>query len=111
MKKNNKTCICCGKIYTYCNSCPQYITEPTWKAIFHDENCKKIFMAVSDYLGSEKTKDESKAILEACDLSDKDKFNIKVKDTINDICRGKTEDKRVDVVEKKSTSKSKDFNE
>ncbi len=89
MKKNNKTCICCGKVYTYCNSCPQYYNEPTWKAIFHDANCKDIFMAVSDYLGQEKTKDEARAILDKCDLSGKDHFNQKIKDTIDEIMNSK----------------------
>ena len=46
MKQNNKTCICCGEIYTFCTGCGQFDNEPRWKAIYHNETCKDIFIII-----------------------------------------------------------------
>lgn len=75
MKRNNKKCICCGKIYTYCNSCEAYAHLAPWHAIYHDQNCRTIFMAVTDYLAQEISKERAKEILDGCDLSNKAAFH------------------------------------
>lgn len=85
MKMNNKTCICCGKIYTFCTGCDQYINEPRWKAIYHNETCKDIFVIVSDYLQGAISKEEAKERLLKCDLSYRNELHKKIQDGINEI--------------------------
>ena len=59
-----KKCTACGTTYEYCNSCAEFKTQPSWKNIFCDEDCKKIFMAVTDYKAGEITAEEAYDILE-----------------------------------------------
>ena len=49
MVKNNKKCILCGKVYSYCNSCSEFDHLPRWMECYCSENCKEIFNALSDY--------------------------------------------------------------
>ena len=85
MKQNNKTCICCGKKYTFCTNCGQFDNEPRWKAIYHNETCKDIFIIVSDYLQKEITKEEAKIRLLKCDLSYKKELNKILQKGIDEI--------------------------
>lgn len=95
--KNNRTCVCCSDQYTYCNTCKEHKSEPTWKAVWCSENCKNIFMAVTDYLAKEISKSEAKQILDKCDLSHKEKFDKKIVDTINVIYATKSSRKTEDI--------------
>ena len=85
MKKNNKTCICCQKKYTFCLNCSDFDHLPRWMAIYHDENCKKISDVVSNYNFNHITKEQAREILDQCDLSNKENFNKMVKETIDEI--------------------------
>lgn len=49
MVKNNKKCILCGKVYSYCNSCSEFDHLPRWMECYCSENCKNIFNALSAY--------------------------------------------------------------
>ena len=85
MKKNNKKCIVCGKVYTFCNSCSAFDRYPRWMGIYHDENCKNVFEITSDYLSGDITKEEAKVRLDKCDLSNKQNFHKVILDAINQI--------------------------
>lgn len=85
MKQNNKTCICCGEIYTFCTGCGQFDNEPRWKAIYHNETCKDIFIIVSDYLQKAISKEEAKNRLLKCDLSYKEKLHKKIQEGIDEL--------------------------
>ena len=65
---NNRICLVCGKAYEYCGSCNGK-KLPTWMNLFHDENCRQIFHAVSDYSQNVITKDSGRDKLSGCDLS------------------------------------------
>ena len=97
MKKDNRTCACCSVKYTYCNTCEGQKNEPAWKAVWCSENCKNIFMAVTDYLAKEINKSEAKHILEKCDLSNKNSFDKPIVDAINTICATKSSPKTEDI--------------
>ena len=84
MMKNNKTCIVCGEVYTYCPNCAEFYSYPTWMNIFHDETCKDIFETVSSYKFNEITKDEAKVKLAKLTYSDRE-LPQDIKDTINEI--------------------------
>ena len=83
MKKNNKTCVCCQKKYTFCLNCSDFDHLPRWMAIYHDENCKKISDAISNYNFNHITKEQAKEILDKCNLKYKENFNNRIKETID----------------------------
>lgn len=83
MRKNNRRCIVCGKEYNYCPSCSEANT-PSWKSIYHDENCKKVFAVASWYLSGSITKEQAKSKFEKCDLSKKYLFNAEIQRAINE---------------------------
>lgn len=85
MKQNNKTCICCGEVYTFCTGCGQFDNEPRWRAIYHNETCKDIFIIVSDYLQKAISKEEAKERLLKCDLSYKEKLHKKIQEGIDEL--------------------------
>ena len=62
-KRLNRTCICCGTNYRYCNRCAEDAGKPSWLRNFHDENCRKIFYAVNDFNHGEITASDAAKIL------------------------------------------------
>lgn len=84
-RKINRTCITCGEQYFFCGDCSETRHLEPWHSIYHDGNCKKIFMAVTDYLANEITKSQAKEILNTCDLSKRQSFKGKIPETINEI--------------------------
>ena len=103
-KKNNKTCVCCGTQYTYCNRCNEYINEPAWKNIFHDENCKDVFHIVSDYNGKALDKNAAITNLKNCNLTVN--FNESIKKIINELVG--TDKKTEETKTEKSVRKNKE---
>jgi len=84
MKKNNKECITCGKIYTFCNGCSQFDHLPRWMNLYHNENCMNIFEISTDYAGKYITKETAKDKYDACDLSYKDNLRPNIIKIINE---------------------------
>ena len=89
IKKNNKKCLVCGTVYTYCPNCGEFNHLPKWMNIFHDENCMKIFYITTDYLAGNITADEARARYDACDLSNKDNFNTNTKRVLSEVYANK----------------------
>lgn len=85
MKENNRKCICCGKEYKYCGNCSAYDNLPKWMSIYHDANCREIFIVTSDYLAGDISKEEAIDRLDKCDLSNKASFHEKIKATIDEL--------------------------
>lgn len=85
MVKNNKTCILCGKKYTYCGNCAEFENLPHWMICYCSKNCKDIFDILSAYNMKQITKEEAKEAFEKCDLSYKQKFYHTNLDCINTI--------------------------
>ena len=53
-KQNNRTCIICGKKYTYCPVCNSGDTnKPTWYFIFDGQNCHDIYEVCTQYRDGE----------------------------------------------------------
>lgn len=48
MKKDNRICYTCGKAYHYCFSCPDD-PRPRWTFMFCCEECRDIFVTLTDY--------------------------------------------------------------
>ena len=89
-EKLNRTCIACGKKYSYCNHCSQDRDKEPWYSIYCSGNCRKVFMATTDYLANEITKEQAKEIFETCDLSNRYTFKGKINEVINEVCEEDT---------------------
>lgn len=99
MRKNNKKCIVCGEVYTYCSGCSEFDKYPRWMSIYHEENCKNIFDITSKFLSSSITKEEAKEELCKCDLSNKKNFHKVILDTVNKIMASDKKRRKEPVVE------------
>lgn len=107
-KRLNRTCICCGTNYRYCNRCAEDAGKPSWLRNFHDENCRKIFYAVNDFNHGEITASSAAKILKNCDLSNKKNFKesiISIIDKIMETTAPKPRLKKA-TAEKKEPSKN-----
>ena len=104
MVKNNKTCILCGKVYSFCNRCEEFDHLPRWMAIYCSDNCRKIFSALTEYNAGNITKEQAAAELSKCDLSDKKHFHPFNQEKIDEIFDVKDEK----VNEEKSNEKNSD---
>lgn len=85
MGRRNRECYLCGQDYNYCPTCSQDKLKPTWMAEFHEENCKNIFDICTRYNMQLVNKDEAKAALEKCDLSNKANFKPYVQRDLENI--------------------------
>ena len=107
-EKLNRTCIACGKKYSYCNHCSQDRDKEPWYSIYCSGNCRKVFMATTDYLANEITKEQAKEIFETCDLSNRYTFKGKINEVINEVCEEDTATVSItSETENKKTTKKK----
>ena len=58
-----RTCMICGTRYEYCSHCNH--EEPSWKFLYHDENCKEIGNIWYAYRGNEISKADAKKAMNA----------------------------------------------
>ena len=86
MRKRTRKCIVCGVEYTYCSNCKEHASQPSWMAIYHDENCRSIMNIATEYMAGNITKAEAKEQLETCDLKNKKNFKESVAHAIDEIC-------------------------
>lgn len=85
MGRRNRECYLCGQDYLYCPTCSQDRMKPSWMAEFHSENCKNIFDIATRYNLQLLTKEEAKAAMEWCDLSNKESFKSYVQKDLENI--------------------------
>ena len=104
MRKNNRTCICCGTKYTYCSGCSEYDHLPRWMSIYHDANCREIFTILMDYEIKEITKEQAVERLHKCNLSKRKTFNEKIRNEIEALL--KVESKSASTANEKNKTKN-----
>lgn len=101
MGRRTRTCYLCGTKYEYCPTCTQDKMKPTWMVEFHNENCKSIFDICTRYNMELMTKEEAKAALKQCDLSNAENFKDYVqRDIANIFAAPKAKAKSHEVVNK-----------
>ena len=83
MAKKNKICLTCGEQYYYCSNCHR--KDPVWMSEFHAENCKDIFDICTRFNMQMLTKEQAKAELDACDLTNKENFKSFVQRDLENI--------------------------
>ena len=73
--KNNKKCLACGTVYTFCPNCAGADRlAPSWKAEFCCEDCKTLWNTATIFNMGKYTKDEAKAIISALNLKPADQY-------------------------------------
>ena len=85
MRKRTRNCVVCGTEYTYCNTCREHASLPSWMALYHDENCRSIMNIATEYMAGNLTKADAKAELDKCDLTNKKNFSESVLKAVNEI--------------------------
>lgn len=85
MRKRTRKCIVCGIEYTYCNTCREHAFQPSWMAIYHDDNCRNIMNIATEYMAGNLTKADAKSELDKCDLTNKKNFKECVIKAVNEI--------------------------
>ena len=74
MGRRIRECYLCGESYKYCSTCSQDRAKPAWMSLFHSESCKNIFDICTRFNMGMISKTEAQEELNACDLSNKEKF-------------------------------------
>lgn len=69
MARYDRSCILCGKVYEYCNSCSAFQNKPVWMFSYCSEDCKDITSLLTDYVYNKVSKDEAKKVIETKDTS------------------------------------------
>ena len=80
-KKIYRKCLCCGKLYEYCNHCGKDM-EP-WKNLYDSLECKEVMNAVSAYNAGLADAAQVKAVLDKYNVTDHSKY----KDSINAVLK------------------------
>ena len=83
--RKNRTCILCGKTYSYCGTCASDMNKERWHNIYHDNNCRTIFNTVADYVAGILSKEKAIETLNDCDLSQKESFKSSVLQVLNEL--------------------------
>lgn len=88
----NAYCCICGVGYHVCNDCLSQKTLKPWRSVVDNIEHYKIYYALHDYSVT-KNKEEAKAELQKCDLTDIDSFIPEIRDVINEIMGDTTKTK------------------
>lgn len=91
-KKELRTCVLCGKTYSFCPVCnPEDRLKPTWYFCWCSDNCHEIDEVTSAFEDGRMTDIEAKAKLEKLDLSRKEYFGESYKNSIAYIMKAKAQ--------------------
>lgn len=73
--KNNKKCLACGTVYSYCPDCSRAdALKPSYFSEFCCEDCKDLWYTATKFNMSKLTKAEAKAIISALTLKPADQY-------------------------------------
>lgn len=105
---NERTCVLCGKKYSYCPRCKEYEGLPSWYLRYDSENCNDIALILNKHVFKKLTDEEARAELSAKDLSLKEKFPEEIRAQIETIMvKQEVVAEAAPVVEVKKTKKQK----
>lgn len=69
MARYDRSCILCGKVYEYCNSCSAFQDKPVWMFSYCSEDCKDITSLLTDYIYNKVPKEDAKKIIDTKNTS------------------------------------------
>lgn len=86
---NNRVCKVCGEKYHYCFNQTCSAKQPSYMALFHDENCKIIFETLNKLYFGQITEKKAVKTLKKCDLSvlDLESADKKIKEKVDDLLK------------------------
>ena len=91
-KKKLRTCVLCGKTYSFCPVCnPEDSLKPTWYFCWCSDNCHEIDKVTSAFEDGRMTDIKAKEKLEKLDLSRKEYFGESYKNSIASIMKAKAQ--------------------
>lgn len=90
MAKVMRTCIICGRKYSYCPQCGEDFGKPTWYFTFCSEGCKDIYGICTDWRDGEISTEEAAKELDKVDLTNLEDFTEVTKCQINEILKAKS---------------------
>lgn len=69
MARYDRSCILCGKVYEYCNSCSAFQDKPVWMFSYCSEDCKDVTSLLTDFVYNKISKEEIKQAIKDKDTS------------------------------------------
>ena len=109
MARYDRSCILCGKVYEYCNSCSAFQDKPVWMFSYCSEDCKDITSLLTDFIYNKISKEEVKQVIESKDTSRhmqyKGSYGKAYKEIMGEI---DSEDINEEVIEKKDEENKQD---
>lgn len=60
MKSKPRNCNCCGREYYYCPHCREDENKPTWMMAWDTQECREVFITLSDYNSKNISKEQAK---------------------------------------------------
>lgn len=109
MAKANRECCVCQKRYEYCNSCNHH--DPSWKASFCSEECRKIYDTLIAYNNKRIDAETAKKELADCLPEDFENFREGSKRLLTEILRTKPEIQKEPKKSKKIKANNGDKND
>lgn len=85
--RGTRTCIICGKEYSYCPHCGNGNKGETWRYLYDTEKCMEIFNVLSRYQFKHVNKDEAKSQLKDLKISKDMVFTDEIQKQINEIMK------------------------
>lgn len=111
----NNHCLICGKGYHVCHSCRDIKQFSPWRTVVDTINCFQIYTTLSEYNAGLIDTDKAREQLQRCDLSGKNSFKERPRNTIDTIMgeskkvsRRATKQPVVEVVEATDTEEVKE---
>lgn len=94
-RKIKRTCIVCGKEYTFCPQCKEDSNKPSWMMIFDSQDCHDIFDAVTGFKDGIYDKETAKGKISNCKL-EMNKYSNDIAKTLKEITKKEAVKKTVD---------------
>ena len=108
-KQNNRTCIICGKDYSFCPVCNSGdVNKPTWYFIFDGQNCHDIYEVCTQYRDGEIDAKVAYEKISKLDISNMKDFYEATRIQIEEIIANGKESKTI--VKKAKTNNTKNEN-
>lgn len=106
MARYDRSCILCGKVYEYCNSCSAFQDKPVWMFSYCSEDCKDITSLLTDYIYNKISKEDAKKIIDTKDTSRHMKYRGSYGKAYKEIMEEiDSEDKVEDIIKTKEIKK------
>ena len=85
MADSNRTCVVCGREYSYCPHCEKDRNDETWRMVYCSNDCREVFKTVVDYKNGRIDGNAANGRLRFVDLGRRDFYQPEIKGLVGDI--------------------------